>query len=114
MLGIRIKYYQMKGWVLLDREVRTKAPWKDCGGIWDAWMSDGQSWLFIQVGSHAHRSEKIKECKEWIDSYGLFHPYDRIKYRVDTYQGPHWSGRGKSKVWVPKTAWQSDNMEDYL
>lgn len=90
----RINYYAKQGWKLLGRAVRTKFQREDIGGAWDFWMAkfkpdvlDGVEWLFVQVGTWHNRSQKFRECREWVMTFGIT---KGIHYRVDSYNGNVW------------------------
>ena len=125
----RIEYYKAQGWRLLDHPPRRAHPDaerginNDVGGAWDFWMvrdeADGsRRWLFVQVGEHNHKAEKITQALAWMQENGLVDVIRRterkyieqILYHVDTYCLPHWEGGSKSKVYHDKTEWESVSL----
>lgn len=111
----RIAFYEALGYQLLQRSVRTRFQTIDIGGFWDLWFSKPSSgeWLFVQVGDHTHRAQKLKDAAAWIDKHGVVkltitgaYATSHVHYAVDIYQMPHWEGRGKSKRYIKDTQWE--------
>lgn len=89
----------------------------DLAGAFDFWLVKNDpgdadnppdvDWLFVQVTSWGHRAEKLKKIAEWDAKNRI--PYG-IMIRLDTYQPPHFEGRGKNKHWVKETTWRSEEL----
>jgi hypothetical protein len=106
-----IKDYQAQGWLLLMRGVRQRYPdanngiCNDVFGAWDFVMYKDGCWMFVSVGAHGMRAQKVREALTWVMEKGV-RLCEKIIYKVDLYQHPHWHGRGKKKVYFPHTTWE--------